>query len=316
MGYPAQAEVDASQAANESRLIPRLSGRVHANTSLAIAQYYCGNYQKSLQTAFSVYNLAEKLNLDWWVSLLDITVAKNYLVMGQLDESWHHLHHAIEYKDPVLLHKIILEHYVIKGDILRLMGDFSAAEEQYRLGAQAPLKEHQSLENYFGLGLTFCQRNQLVEGARIIEDAVDKAEILGLESVSLIGEVFLPALKNPNIDENSFVNEIAPTVQELKLRGFGSANLTAGLMTAGIALRRGATDKARSGFVEVVENSIKANHRWYELWAVSALASLEINGKLEGQQYQEHKKLILGEMASHVVKAPLSGLFKKLTKTI
>jgi DNA-binding SARP family transcriptional activator len=316
MGLPAQAAVIADQAANESKLISRLSGRVHANTALAIAQYYGGNYQKSMRSAFSVYKLAEQLNLVRWASLLDIVIARDYLVMGQMDESWYYLHHAVNNRDPGLIQKTNRHHFAIKGDVFRLLGDYGSAEEQYRQGANLSLIELQSLENYFLLGLSLCQRNQLVEGARIIEEAVNKSEILGLESVSLIGKVFLPALNNPNIDENSFVNEIAPIVQELKLRGFGSANLTAGLMAAGLALRRGATDKARSGFVEVVENSIKANHRWYELWAVSALASQEINGKLEGQQYQEHKKLILDEMASHVDKAPLSGLFKKLSKTI
>ncbi|HCS39105.1 MAG TPA: hypothetical protein DIW44_05905 [Anaerolineaceae bacterium] len=316
LGFPAQAESEASQAANESRLINRLSGRVHANTSLAMAQYYGGKYQKSLQTAFSVYKLAEKLNLDWWVSLLDITIAKNYLVVGNLDESWRHLHHAIENKDPGLLHKIIMEHYVIKGDILRLLGDFAAAEEQYRLGAQSPLTELQSLESYFALGLTLCQRNQLGEGVKIIQDAIDRAENLGLESVSLTGKILLPALKNPTIDEISFISETTPYVDELKARGFGSAGLTAALVAAGITLRSGASDKARGCFIEIVEKSKKMNHCWNELWAVSALTSLQINDKEQIKQYQEQKKQILSEMASHAVKAPLSILFKKFSKTI
>ena len=88
MGFPALAEMIADQAANESKLINRLSGRVHAYTAIAIAQYYAGKYQKSLQNAFSVYKLAEQLDLTWWASLLDIVIARNYLVMGELDESW------------------------------------------------------------------------------------------------------------------------------------------------------------------------------------------------------------------------------------
>ncbi|PKN98117.1 MAG: hypothetical protein CVU42_13540, partial [Chloroflexi bacterium HGW-Chloroflexi-4] len=311
MGYPAQAAIEASQAVNESRLIPRLSGKVHANTVLSIAQYYQGKYETSLQTAFSVYKLAEKLNLDWWSALLDISIAKNYLVMGNLDESWHHLHHAVENKDPGLLHKIILEHFVIKGDIYRLLGDFNAAEEQYRLGSKSSLTDLQSLENYFGLGLTYCRRNQLVEGEAVMNDAIVRAEHLGLESVSLPGKIILLGLRNPTIDENSFLDETASTINQMLVRGFGNGELTAKLISAGLALRRGATDKARDLFAEVVKTSKKTNHRLYELWAVSALAGMEWTDKKLGQQYLDQKNALLNEFGAHAMKPPLADLFKK-----
>ncbi|MDP3683993.1 MAG: AAA family ATPase, partial [Ignavibacteria bacterium] len=255
MGYPSQAELMADQAANESKLINRLSGRVHAYTAMAIAQYYSGKYQKSLQSAFSVNKLAEQLNLIWWISLLDFTVARDYLVMGQLDESWRHLHHAIANKDPNSLRKTMLIHYAIKGDIFRVLGDFSSAEEQYRQGAQLPLSDLQSLENYFGLGLTLCQNNKVSDGLKIIRDAIEKAEIFGLESISLPGKILLSLWANPMIDEEHFDQETAPLVAELKERGFGASGLTAQLVAGDIYQRRGKSDKAKVAYLEVAEIS-------------------------------------------------------------
>ena len=315
MGFPALAEMIADQAANESKLINRLSGRVHAYTAIAIAQYYAGKYQKSLQNAFSVYKLAEQLDLTWWASLLDIVIARNYLVMGELDESWHHLHHAIEKRDPDLVQKTNSHHYVIKGDILRLLGDYVTAEQQYRLGAQGPLADLQSLDNYFALGLTLCQRNEIVEGLKIVKEAIDKAEMLGLESISLPGKAILTAWINPEMSEEQFIQATAPFVAESIERGFATGGLTAKLVAGGISLRRGETAKARGFFIEVVENSRKINHRWNELWALSALASIQASD-LEQQQYLDRKEVILNEITAHATKMPLVVLIKKLLKSM
>ncbi len=316
MGFPAQAEEIADQAINESRLINRLSGRVHAFTALAIAQYYTGKYQKSLQCAFAVYKQAEQLDLVWWASLLDIVIARDYLVMGQLDESWHHLHHAVENRDPAYVQKTKLHHHTIKGDIFRLLGDFPSAIEQYRLGAEPSLSELQSLESYFALGLTLCQGNQYEQGLSILKEGIEKSEHLGLESISLTGRVMWIAFANPKLDERNFFDAAAPYVDEIKRRGFGTGGLSSTIIMAGIALRRGETGKARSYFLEVAEIGKKINHRWYELWAVSALASLDIDDKAEVQQYQERKKNILNELAAHTVKVPLSVLMKKFIRMI
>lgn len=316
MGFPSQAESIADQAANESKLINRLSGRVHAYTALAIAQYYEGKYQRSLQNAFLVYKLAEQLNLAWWASLLDILIARDYLVMGQLDESWYHLHHAVEKRDPALVQKTTAHHFVIKGDILRLLGDYSAAEEQYRLGAQPPLADLQSLESLYSLGLSLCQRDELVEGVKIVTEANDKAGALGLESISIPGKIVQSAIQNPTTDEDGFISETAPLVSVLMERGFGAESLTATFIAASLALRRGKSARAKDLFIQAAEGSKKINHRWYELWAVSALASMGNVDSLESQQYLERKKSILNEMSAHALKMPLATLIKKLSKTI
>jgi predicted ATPase len=315
MGFPFQAEEIADQAANESKLIDRLSGKVHAYTALAIAQYYEGKYQKSLQNAFSVYKLADQLNLVWWGSLLDIVIARNYLVMGRLDESWRHLHHSVENKDPALVQKTNLHHFVIKGDIFRLLGDYASAAEQYHLGAQPPLSELQSIESYFALGLTYCQYNDLTEGLKILTDGIEKAESLGLESISLPGKIMWIAWTNPSIDEDDFIAKSALYVAELQKRGFGTSGLTAKLVSGGIALRCGETTKAKEYFLEVAETSRKMNHLWNELWAVKALVSINGLEKNEAQKFLDRKSEILNELSVHTVKLPLTGLMKNFLRS-
>ncbi len=316
MGFPAQAEEIADQAINESRLINRLSGRVHAFTALAIAQYYTGKYQKSMQCAFTVYKQAEQLGLVWWASLLDIVIARDYLVMGQLDESWHYLHHSIEKRDPELVQKNKLHHHVIKGDIFRLLGDMTSALEQYRQGAQPPLSELQSLESYFAMGLTLCQGIEYEAGLKILKEGIEKSANLGLESISLTGRVMWIAFANPKLDEKSFIEAAAPYVDELKRRGFGTGGISSTIVAGGIALRRGDLFRARKYFLEVAEAGNKIGHRWYELWAVSALASMDLEDKVEVLEHLERKKTILNDLAAHAVKSPLSSLMKKFSKLI
>lgn len=316
MGFPNKAAIIADQATNESKLINRLSGRVHSYTALAIAQYFEAKYQKSIQNALQVYKLAENLNLDWWVSLLDFALARNYLVTGNLDDCWRHLHHAIENKNPVLLHKTIHFYHAIKGDVFRLLGDYSSAEEQYKLGFAMPRSDLQYFENYFGYGLALCQRNETVQGLSILKDALEKASALRLDSIALPAKIMLIAWENPELDVETFMNLTLSAVTELNERGFGTSGLTAKIIAGGIAMRRGEYDQAIAFFKEVAETSHKMNHMWNELWALSALSGLAGQSLSDLREQVERKAQILEGMISRATHKDLAALVAKFVKTM
>lgn len=309
MGKPGQAEMAADRAVNESLLINRLSGRVHAYTALAMAQYYTGKYKKSLQNAISVYNLADQLNLDWWSALLDFVMARNYLIMGQLDECWHHVEHAIHGKDPHLLHKTILHSYAIKGDLYRLMGDYPSAEKQYRLGVRLPLSDHQSLENYSMLGLMLCQSGRITEGTAALKEAIEVSERLGFESVSLFARIMLTAWTLPENNIRLFNEQTEPVVKLMKERGYGASWNAAEIVKGKIALQRGETAQARSIFMQVSEFSQKNSNCWNELWALNALAAINDTSDTEREELTGKIQTALNKIGEHATQQPVVQLF-------
>lgn len=311
MGKPREAEKLADQAVNESLLITRMSGKVHAYTLLAMAQYYSGKYTKSIQNAKTVYELAEQLGLDWWICLLDYVLARDYLVMGRLDESWHHVHHAVENKDPKLLHKLILTHHAIKGDIFRMLGDYASAEEEYRLGALAPLTDYQSLENHLLVGSTLCQMGNVQAGLSVIEDAVKRMEAQGLQTGSLPGGILLAAWGTRLNTQLDFESAVAPIVDRMKETGRESGALNTYFISGLLAMNRGELQKARMVLAEVSESARSLGHKWIELGAMNTMAELCEKDAPEQVIYKRRTREILEDMAAHATRKPLVTLFRK-----
>jgi len=314
MGYPTKAEEFADQAVNESLLVNRQSARVQAKAALATAQYYCGKYQKSSQNALSVYNLAIQLNLDRWIVLLDLVLARDSLVMGNLDESWHYAQHATEFKSFPVMNDLVLFRKAVKGDMYRLLGDLPSAEAQYRNGFRKSLDDLQSLENYYLLGSTLYQGGEKVEGLAILKDAFGKAQALGLDAVSMIAGIYISAWSSPALDDIRFDLEIQPLFKKIKERGFGSGLWNNTLMRAGIALQQGDYEKARSAFLAAAKAAHEMNHRWIELWVLIQLARITTLATEERTSYRHRALAILEEMSAHALKKSTNPLFRKFQK--
>lgn len=316
MGWPAQAETMANQAVNDSQLVSRQSAKVEAYTVLAMAQYYAGKYKKSIQNAAHVYKLAVQLNLEWWTPMLDLICARDYLIMGQLDESWFHVHRSFEIQSQDLSPNLVSLGNAVKGDIFRLLGALSSAEEQYRLGSQASKTGFQSLENYYLLGLTQCQKGQVAEGVKIMGEVIEKTEQQGLGSISLIARILQSAYSITEMHENQFLEETRPIIRLLKERGFGSGWLNAEQIAGNLALQRGDATRAIKILREGAEFAGNVDNRWNELWALSSLAGIKNQDEGDHRYFLEKVRNILDDMADHATKPPISALFKQFRKNL
>ena len=316
MGFPSLAEEVADQSVNESLLVSRQSARVQAYAALAVAQYYSGKYKKSFQNAVAVYKLACQLNLSRWKILLDLVLAKDYLVSGFLDESWSHLQSAMEHRDISIMKDLDLFSTTILGDIYRLLGDLPAAEAQYRKGATQSLENLQSLENYFLLGLTKCLRGNVEEGASMIREATLKADSLGFEGVSMLAGLYAHTFSSDVLNNERLARNILPIIKKMEKRGFGSGKWNAALIQGEVALKQGKEEQAKKIFLETLRNTHDMDHHWVELWALTALAGMEMTDKAERYQYQQQALTLLDEMSEHAIKKPLNTLFAKFRKQI
>ena len=315
MGWPAMGEEIADQAVNESHLIDRLSARVQAFTALALAQYHGGKYKKSIQSARTVRQNAIKLQLDWWIFVLDMILARNFLATGQLDKSWAHIQFALGLKNTTPMRFIYAHHHAIIGDFYRLLDDYKSAEAQYRLGMGDNPSDYQSLDNQYMLGLTLCENNRLAEGLEQLNHAIASSNELGLESIGLLGR-FMSLIwsKNDKTDEDR--DALNTAITKVKEQGFGS-NWLYGVMFLGAdEEKHGNIDKARTYFKEVSSAARLMNNCWYELWALRALVhtpGLSIN---ERRQYLDQIRFVLDEMGKGAQKRPAAAWFRRFRKSL
>ena len=87
-GWPQKMVDVGERAVNLSLLVKRRAAKVQAVAILSAGFYYTGDYQKSLQNARSVHDLAVKLDYRWWLSFLEVVMGRDFLGLGDLDKSW------------------------------------------------------------------------------------------------------------------------------------------------------------------------------------------------------------------------------------
>ena len=315
MGWPVRGEEIADQAVNESHLIDRQSARVQAFTALALAQYHGGKYKKSIQSAKTVRQNAIKLQLDWWIFVLDMILARNFLATGQLDKSWAHIQFALGLKNTTPMRFIYAHHHAIIGDFYRLLDDYKSAEAQYRFGMGTTPNDYQSLENQYMLGLTLCENNRPAEGLEQLNHAIVSSTERGLESIGLLGRyMYLIWSKAEKTDEDR--ETLKAAIKTAKDRGFGS-NWLYGIMFLGLdEEKRGNIEKARDLYNEVASAARLMNNCWYELWALRALVHTTGLSNNEMRQYLDQIRFILDEMGKGAQKRPAAAWFRRFRKSL
>ncbi|KAF0110699.1 MAG: hypothetical protein FD147_1468 [Chloroflexi bacterium] len=314
MGWPAQAEVIAAQAVNDSQLIVRRSAKVQATSVLALAQLSGAKYKKSIQSALSIYELAVQLKMRWWISLLDLILARNYLALGHLDMSWIHAKQAIERENKHPLRKLVSHGHSVFGNIFRLLGDLKSAEDYYRLGVKQPVNDFQTLENLYLLGLTLCQNNHFDEGISLLEESIRTSEKLGLASISLPARMAKLMSTAEKLREDDFQRQAEDVVKEMQDRGFGSSWMIADAINGGLAVKMGNKELAKQLYTKVADFGRSIDNRWFELQAYSGLLSVYDKNDNERKIIKERVQKIMDEMAEHATQKPVFGLFNKFRK--
>jgi DNA-binding SARP family transcriptional activator len=314
-GYPAKAEKLASQAFDDSKLINRRSAKVQAMAALALAMFYTAKYKKSLQTAKDAYVIADQLKMRWWISFLELILAKNYLALGELDACWPQVTKALEREAAFPNDKVYSHGHAIFGDIYRLSGDLKRAEDQYRIGAQQPQHSFQTLENMYLLGYTLHDEGQIQEGEKMLTEAIQLSESLGLGAISLLARMVLLLINHSAEQNQELQKPMDDLVTEMKERGFGSSWIMADLIAGSRAFERGEMKNAKVFFEKVALFGQTILNPWLELLAYPALLNISEGDPDEKRRIKSRVDGLLTEMSRNATHKPVNILFAKYRGT-
>jgi DNA-binding SARP family transcriptional activator len=314
MGWPLKAEVIATTLINDCQLIPRRSSKVQAGAALALAQFFTAKYKKSVQTALEVTDLAKRLGLRWWLSFLELVLAKNHLALGSLDKVWILTSDVMEREENFKDEKFYSQANAIFGDLYRLLGDSKSAESYLLKGSIGELNNHPTLENLFLLGLIQIQTGDYEKGFQTVDKTIKNAEELGLMSIGLPARMAMLMMNPEQLSAEEYHKALTKISTEMKERGFGSASATADLVEGEILFNKGEIENASVHFTRAAAFGRSIGNLWFELKVYPYLLKTVKEKSDVQKQIKIRVKEIYDAMSIRATLKPISILLKKHQK--
>ncbi len=315
-GWPKKALEIAEQVHNLSQLIKRRSGQVQALAVLAAANYYSGNYSQSLKQALSGVSLAEKLNLRWWLSFLDITIARDHFVMGNMDQCWVHIHAVIEREKEIDDKTTLKSIYTVLGNVYRTFGDFEEAARSFRLGIDETVQDVQTLENMYLLGLTLVRSHNLKTGAELVSRAREISGEKGLGMIAINAHITEFMLNPGLVQEEGQRHSLELMAREIDQRGLGTSRMALDIVYGTLAQKEGKVREAEGYFKRVLEFGVEHSHVWIELLGYQYLLGLYAPGSAEHSECRRKAKEIREKLRERCTLPPLRRLYNNFRKTM
>jgi DNA-binding SARP family transcriptional activator len=306
-GWPKKAVEVADKGLNLSLLVKRRSAKVQAAAVLAAGQYYCGEYQKSLQNALAVRDLAERLNYRWWLSSLDVVIAKSYRDLGEIDKSWFHGQQALEREKGFEYGGIYSLALSQVGDLYRLFGETNRALELFQEGMVIKPESYMTLECAYMYGLVTA-RIDPNRGISILDEVIAKGESAGLGMITLPAKMAKCLIRATIGDINDIQKGISSIAGEMNERGFMISDPVQDLIMAMVEKKEGNLDSARIRFKRVLEAGEVSKNYWFELYGATGLMSLVESGE-ERKRFLVILNNILAKIDVKTTHRPLRRLF-------
>jgi DNA-binding SARP family transcriptional activator/tetratricopeptide (TPR) repeat protein len=272
-GWPKKVTELADKGLNLSLLVKRRSAKVQVAAVLAAGQYYCGEYQKSLQNALAVRDLAERLNYRWWLSFLDVLLGRLFLVKGDMDKSWTHSQLVLEREEPFEYGGIYALALSLRGDIYRLLGETHRALQFFKKGMETKPESYMTLECAFMYGL-ILGRLDPNQGMKVLEKTIDTGDRTGLGLISLQAKMGKCMIRGYIGEIDNLESEVAGISAEMKKRGFGTNSSTQELVAALVEKNKGNINKAKTHFQELARVGQEMENIWLELYGFTGLMSI------------------------------------------
>jgi len=306
-GWPRKTADIGEKVLNLSLLVKRRSAKVQAAAVLAAGQYYMGEYQKSLQNAMAVRDLAERLNYRWWLSFLEVLIGRNHLAFGEMDKSWIFCQSAMEREEPHKNNGVYALALSLNGSIFHLFGDTSHAEQMFEKGMSLEVKNFQTLDNFVQYA-RIRGSSEPILGIKLFEEIIEQAEKNGLGLISFqarLGRCLCSVLAQGY--QKRIESEIDKIENDLKNRGVSISWLGEYIKALG-EKESGNKDKARLHYRRLSGEGQSISNVWASLQGVYGLCALA-ESETEKEKNKKVLRGILAKIGEDATLPPLRRWF-------
>ncbi len=292
-GRPTKAIAIGEIAVNLSLLVQRRSAKVQAAAVLAAGQFFVGDYQKSIQNALAVRDLAEKLDFRWWESFLDAILGRDYLALGDMDRSWFYCQTLFEREKNHPNGGIYPLGCQLAGEIYRLYGEYKKSLAMFAKGKDSQPANFQSLECLFYYASMLGETTP--EPARkMLEELQTTATEGGLRLITLETRVGLFSVYATPDNYEDQVKELEALKRDLVESGFVSTWFMVDEAQGRIAEKLGKRKEAFDQFKRIAEQKASITNTW--------LYANALSGMLRVVEDDAQKKRIKADLAKTLAK--------------
>jgi DNA-binding SARP family transcriptional activator len=317
-GWPQKTIDVGEKAVNLSLLVKRRAAKVQAAAILSAGLYYTGEYQKSLQNALVVHDLAEKLDYRWWVSFLEVVMGRSYLGLGDLDKSWSLSQSVLEREKEFHYDSMYPAAFFLAGEIHRLFGDTKTALGLFKQGMEQQPVCFQSLENNVMFAYTLAEFNPR-ESLTILDELVRKTEESGLEMITWPAKVGKCLVDTSLGHFEGLGSKIDEIMEEMAKHNFGTSAYYGELIKARVENAAGNKVTARQLYQKIVEPGGRVMNLWVRLKGLTDLMSFA-ESDAEKAALKKDLNRILARIGEKSTQQPLKRLFfsyrKKLLESL
>lgn len=311
MGNPQKASEFAGEMARISILVSRKSARVQAHALLGMAQYFNGDVSGALLTCRDVRELAESLQVRFWLSLLDLVEGMAYLYVGDLDRAWWRVDQAHKREMGFPLEKLFTQSIKVKGDIFRLAGEHKKAREFYSEISENVTRSYQAIEAKYWQGIILAEDGEMDAARKTIAGAYEEARLRGLKGIELGARMSLLRMTSPLKMEVSFEEVAQSILEQMAERGLREGDIYALLLPALDAEMKGNNEESFTKYKQVREYLQQTGFVWLEFWVLRQMLSLTRDTAIDTRIELERVNSILTKLSETATHPAIKGSYIK-----
>jgi len=313
-GWPQKMVDIGERAVNLSLLVKRRAAKVQAVAILSAGLAATGEFQKSLQNAEAVYDLSNKLDYRWWISFLEVVMARDCIGIGDLDKSWAFCQRIRDRERDFYKDGVFAAAFSLTGEIRRFLGDTKTAITLFKQGMEIKPISFLTLENTYLFADTFAPFDPGLS-IEIVDDLICKSGESGLGMIGLFARMVRCSIKANQGELECLESDIDMIMKEITERGFGPHAYFGELIKARLEKRSGNLDAARRHYQKIFEPGGPVLGVWDRMNGIAGLLSIA-DSDAEKKALKKELAAILAQIGEKSTQQPLKRLFYSFRKKL
>ena len=310
-GNPLKAGAIAGELARLSILVNRKSAKVQAHTLLALTQYYNGQVLEALRTCNNIRDLAEMINVRYWLSLLEIIQSMVYFHIGEMDQSWQLADRVYRREEDYTEEKLFMHTIMIKGDILRSLGNLTKARGLYEEVLSFGISNYEASQCRVSLAMILVEEGRLEEAMAFHEIAINDARRKTLEGIALKSRMAQLMLAHATGFIGANNKEATAVMEEIVERGLLNHSFYKGMVEAISIESQGDLPAGLERYRDLQQVMERSSNVWGELQVLKRVISIYSNTPYSIEYEKKRVKEILDKMAEKTTLPAIKGAFQK-----
>ncbi|MGD0708875.1 MAG: hypothetical protein ABSA51_10530, partial [Anaerolineaceae bacterium] len=231
----------------------------------SVAQYCLGNYTDAKETASTGLELAQSLHSWQSAGLLEMSLGRSLLQLGDIDGALARVHNAIALAHQYHFTETESESLSILGDVHLLLHNYTEAAKIYAKGVELNPPGFVAMENLYRSGYARFRVNSDVAGIESLEHCIQTARKLGLWLIVLPAELCRALVDFLGEKSEAAHQRLDDVAKEAELRKIILLPVEPEWLRSRLAWQEGNLEAADGFARSLIQKGRRLHNLWFEI---------------------------------------------------